>query len=82
MSNRPKFYVAHGVEVCMVDRDGDDLVLAVCGASSSNRSHLYSRPHGKSAREIAQRIVDLLNVADLQGPTEKTTPPTRDARHE
>jgi len=58
-----RYYVAHGVEVCEKDSDGDDIVLAACGASIAGRSSTYTTLPRKSNMEMAQRIVDLLNRA-------------------
>jgi hypothetical protein len=54
-----------GTEVCEKDMsDGDDIVLAVCGASSKTRSSTYTQQPYKSNVVMAHRIVDALNNYD------------------
>lgn len=62
-----KYYVAQGNEICTEDPDGDDVVIAICGAKPTTRSHQYSMQSYADQKAMAQRIVDLLNAAQETG---------------
>lgn len=61
-------HVDRGVEICQRDEDGDDIVIAICGASSPSRSHEYGtyarRTNEDLAVEIARRVGAHDNLVD------------------